>query len=57
MKIKIGSRKGDGLWTGPRTHESRSQEKREGVEMASSKQEYVDLGVTSLSMVSETCSK
>jgi hypothetical protein len=43
--------------TGPRTHESRAQEKREGVEMASSKQEYVDLGVTSLSMVSATCSK
>ena len=43
--------------TGPRTHESRAQERREGVEMASSKQEYVDLGVTSLSMVSATCSK
>jgi len=43
--------------TGPRTHESRAQERREGVEMASSKQEYVDLGVTSLSMVSESCSK
>jgi hypothetical protein len=43
--------------TGPRTHQSKAQEKREGVEMASSKEEDVDLGVTSLSMVSETCSK
>ena len=47
--------------TGPRTHESKAQEKaeekREGVVKASSKEEYADLGVTSLKMVSETCSK
>jgi lipid-binding SYLF domain-containing protein len=45
--------------TGPRTHESKAQEKaeekREGVVRASSKEEYADLGVTSLKMVSETC--
>ena len=45
--------------TGPRTHESKAQEKaeekREGVVKASSKEEYADLGVTSLKMVSETC--
>ena len=47
--------------TGPRTNESKAQEKaeekREGVVKASSKEEYADLGVTSLKMVSETCSK
>ena len=47
--------------TGPRTHESKAQEKaeekREGVVKASSKEEYADLGVTSLKMVSETCGK
>jgi SH3 domain-containing YSC84-like protein 1 len=45
--------------TGPRTHESKAQEKaeekREGVVKASSKEEYADLGVTSLKMVSEIC--
>jgi lipid-binding SYLF domain-containing protein len=45
--------------TGPRTHESKAQEKaeekREGVVKASSKEEYADLGVTSLKMVSESC--
>jgi hypothetical protein len=47
--------------TGPRTHETKAQEKaeekREGVVKASSKEEYADLGVTSLKMVSETCGK
>jgi SH3 domain-containing YSC84-like protein 1 len=47
--------------TGPRTHESKAQEKaeekREGVIKASSKEEYSDLSVTSLKMVSETCNK
>ena len=47
--------------TGSRTHESKAQEKaeekREGVVKASSKEEYADLGVTSLKMVSETCGK
>src|SRR6202035_658774 len=46
---------------GPRTHESKAQEKaeekREGVVKASNKEEYADLDVTSLKMVSETCSK
>jgi hypothetical protein len=45
--------------TGPRTQESKVQEKadekREGVVRASSKEEYADLGVTGLKMVSETC--
>jgi hypothetical protein len=45
--------------TGPRTHESKvrvkAEEKREAVVKASSKEEYADLGVTSLKMVSETC--
>jgi hypothetical protein len=45
--------------TGPRTHESKAQEKaeekREGVVKASSKEQYAALGVTSLKMVSETC--
>jgi SH3 domain-containing YSC84-like protein 1 len=47
--------------TGPRTHESKAQEKaeerREGVVKASSKEEYADLDVTRLQMVSETCDK
>src|ERR1700726_1816078 len=47
--------------TGPRTHESKAQEqaeeKRGGVVKASSKEEYANLAVTSLKMVSETCSK
>jgi hypothetical protein len=47
---------------GSRTHESKAQEKaeekKEGqVEKASSKEEYADLRVTSLQMVSEACSK
>ena len=45
--------------TGLRTRESKAQEraeeKREGVVKASSKEEYADLRVTSLKMVSETC--
>jgi lipid-binding SYLF domain-containing protein len=47
--------------TGPRTHESKAreqaEEKREGVVKASSKEEYANLAVTSLKMVSETCNK
>ena len=48
--------------TGSTTHESakteKAEEKKEGqVEKASSKAEYTDLDVTSLKMVSETCSK
>jgi SH3 domain-containing YSC84-like protein 1 len=47
--------------TGPRTRESKAQEqaeeKREGVVKASSKEEYANLAVTSLKMVSETCNK
>src|SRR6202165_1746462 len=47
---------------GSRTHESKAQEKaeekKEGqVEKASSKEEYADLSVTSLQMMSENCSK
>ena len=47
---------------GSRTHESKAQEKgeekKEGqVEKASSKEEYADLSVSSLKMVSETCNK
>ena len=38
----------------PKAHE-KAEEKREGVVKASSKEEYADLGVTSLKMVSETC--
>ncbi|HMH05722.1 MAG TPA: lipid-binding SYLF domain-containing protein [Terriglobales bacterium] len=40
----------------PKAHE-KAEEKREGVVKASSKEEYADLGVTSLKMVSETCNK
>jgi hypothetical protein len=44
--------------TGSITHDSKAEEKREGqVEKASGKAEYADLDVTSLKMVSETCSK
>jgi lipid-binding SYLF domain-containing protein len=47
--------------TGQRTHESKAheqaEEKREGVVKASSKEEYANLAVTSLKMVSETCNK
>jgi SH3 domain-containing YSC84-like protein 1 len=46
---------------GYRTHESKAQEKAEenkkGVEMASINEKYDDLDVTSLKMVSDTCSK
>jgi hypothetical protein len=44
--------------TGSTTPESKAEEKKEGqVEKASSKQEYADLDVTSLKMVSDSCSK
>ena len=44
--------------TGTKTHETKAEEKKEGqVENAASKAEYADLTVTSLKMVSETCSK
>ena len=44
--------------TGSTTQESKAEEKKEGqVEKASSKQEYADLDVTSLTMVSDSCSK
>ena len=44
--------------TGSRTYEPKAEEKKDGqVERASSKQEYADLEVTTLKMVSETCSK
>ena len=44
--------------TGSTTQESKAEEKKEGqVETAASKAEYADLTVTSLKMVSETCSK
>ena len=44
--------------TGSTTQESKAEEKKEGqVEKASSKQEYADLDVTSLKMVSDSCSK
>lgn len=44
--------------TGSITHESKAEEKKEGqVEKASEKREYADLEVTSLKMISETCSK
>jgi hypothetical protein len=40
------------------THDTKAEEKREGqVEKASGKAEYGDLDVTSLKMVSDTCSK
>jgi hypothetical protein len=44
--------------TGSTTHETKAEEKKEGqVENAGSKMEYGDLTVTSLKMVSESCSK
>jgi hypothetical protein len=44
--------------TGSTTHETKAEEKKEGqVENAGSKMEYADLTVTSLKMVSATCSK
>ena len=44
--------------TGSTTHETKAEEKKEGqVEKASSKAEYADLTVTSLKMVSDSCSK
>ena len=44
--------------TGSTTHETKAEEKKEGqVENAGSKMEYADLTVTSLKMVSESCSK
>jgi hypothetical protein len=44
--------------TGSSTHESKAEEKKEGqVENASGKEEYGDLDVSSLKMVSSTCSK
>jgi opacity protein-like surface antigen len=44
--------------TGTITRESKAKEKKEGeVEKASGKQEYGDLRVTSLKMVSTTCSR
>jgi hypothetical protein len=44
--------------TGSTTHETKAEEKKEGqVENAGSKTEYADLDVTSLKMVSESCSK
>ena len=44
--------------TGSTTHETKAEEKKEGqVQNAGSKAEYADLTVTSLKMVSESCSK
>ena len=44
--------------TGSTTHETKAEEKKEGqVENAGSKTEYADLTVTSLKMVSASCSK
>ena len=44
--------------TGSTTHETKAEEKKEGqVENAGSKTEYADLTVTSLKMISESCSK
>ena len=43
--------------TGPRTRESKVAEKRDGVANASGKEEYGNLRVTGLKMVSETCNK
>jgi len=44
--------------TGSTTHETKAEEKKEGqVENAGSKTEYGDLTVTSLKMVSDSCSK
>jgi len=44
--------------TGSTAHETKAEEKKEGqVENAASKAEYADLTVTSLKMVSDSCSK
>jgi len=44
--------------TGTVTRESKAQEKKEGqVEKAAGKEEYADLRISSLKMVSKTCSK
>ena len=44
--------------TGSTTHETKAEERKEGqVQNAGSKTEYADLTVTSLKMVSESCSK
>jgi hypothetical protein len=44
--------------TGSATHETKAEEKKEGqVENAGSKTEYADLTVTSLKMVSDSCTK
>ena len=44
--------------TGSTTHETKAEEKKEGqMQNAGSKTEYADLTVTSLKMVSDTCSK
>ena len=44
--------------TGSTTHETKAEEKKEGqVENAASKAEYADLTVTSLKMVSDSCTK
>ena|ERR1700680_1878377 len=44
--------------TGSATHETKAEEKKEGqVENAASKAEYADLTVTSLKMVSDSCTK
>jgi hypothetical protein len=44
--------------TGSTTRETKAEEKKEGqVENAASKAEYADLTVTSLKMVSDSCSK
>src|SRR6266567_2141040 len=60
--VKLGEHLGHKVTvTGSTTHETKAQEKaeekKEGqVENAASKAEYADLTVTSLKMVSETCS-
>ena len=44
--------------TGSTTHETKAEEKKEGqVQNAGSKTEYADLTVTSLKMVSDSCTK
>ena len=44
--------------TGSTTHETKAEEKKEGqVENAGSKTEYADLTVTTLKMISDSCSK
>ena len=61
--VKLGEHLGHKVTvTGSTTHETKAQEKaeekKEGqVENAASKAEYADLTVTSLKMVSDTCSK